>query len=224
MENDELSRHFAASGRRHGYDDVDAAFAPFRDFKIRWCRSYRWASFEVSDYLKEAPGPVMATLAETVFDRIAGDEPEYPGSVCEWLTDPAFARRNQPLYVSRYVGLSVSPAGRHKDLRDSMDRLVTLGLVTDDRDVYLGWSMPSASRSAAGSSVLMKVATVSGRLDSEDVPEQLLDYCLYSQIAHIGMGFNPGTEPRGEEYDRRLSMFPGRRDMETELRRMGLHI
>ena len=70
----------------------------------------------------------------------------------------------------------------------------------------------------------MRVVSISGCLDSGDVPERLLDYCLFSQLAHVGMGFNPGVGRRGKEYDEVLSQFPRRSEMESALRRLGLHV
>ena len=49
-----LNEIFKKVGNDFGYD-VSAEFAAYRDFKIRWQRSYKWAEFQVSDYLKDAP-------------------------------------------------------------------------------------------------------------------------------------------------------------------------
>ena len=50
-----LTEIFSAVGQRYGYEDVKAEFAPLKDFKVRWQRSYKWAIFTVSDYLDRAP-------------------------------------------------------------------------------------------------------------------------------------------------------------------------
>ena len=74
---------FRVAGVRNGYDEVDAEFSPFRDFKIKWMRSYRWISFEVSDYLKEAPEEVIQSLTETVFAKVRGENDTlYTEDVC----------------------------------------------------------------------------------------------------------------------------------------------
>ena len=97
-------------------------------------------------------------------------------------------------------------------------------MVERDPDVFVGWTVPSRSRDVGHASVLMKVVSMSGSLDSGDVPERVLDYCLFSQLAHVGMGFNPGVGRRGREYDEVLSQFPRRTEMESALRRLGLHV
>lgn len=224
MDNRELSRHFASAGRMYGYDDVSAEFVPFRDFKVRWTRNYRWATFEVSDYLSDAPEDVIRPLADTIFQRIRGDKSDYPKAVGDWLRDPGFARRMQPLYLGRHVGLSKSPVGRYRDLAESYSRLVDAGLVTEDPDLFLGWAPSSRSRVVGHVSVLMKVITMSPSLDTSMIREELMDYCVYSQVAHLSMGFNPGIGSRGKEYDDLLSRFPDRMGMESELRRLCLHV
>ncbi|MBR4697714.1 MAG: hypothetical protein IKP18_04675 [Candidatus Methanomethylophilaceae archaeon] len=54
-----LTEIFLAVGQRYGYEDVKAEFAPLKDFKVRWQRSYKWAIFTVSDYLDRAPDAVL---------------------------------------------------------------------------------------------------------------------------------------------------------------------
>ncbi len=53
LNNRELARIFAAIGAKHGYDSIKAEFAAFNDFKVKWTRSFKWAEFEVSDYLMD---------------------------------------------------------------------------------------------------------------------------------------------------------------------------
>ena len=55
MSNETLNGIFETVGRRYSYDDISAGFSQFRDFKVRWRRSYKWIEFDVSDYLEDAP-------------------------------------------------------------------------------------------------------------------------------------------------------------------------
>ncbi len=59
MNNQMLTAIFSVAGTRNGYDEVQAEFSPFRDFKVKWTRSYKWIAFEVSDYLSDAPENVI---------------------------------------------------------------------------------------------------------------------------------------------------------------------
>ena len=48
-----LNRAMRNAGIRNGFEEITAEFAAFRDFKLKWTRSYKWICFEVSDYLME---------------------------------------------------------------------------------------------------------------------------------------------------------------------------
>ncbi len=224
VDDDELTRCFREIGGGYGFEEVVADFAPFRDFKIRWSRSHRWAAFEVSDYLSDAPEDVVRALATTIFRRIRGEGGGYPREVVGWLTRDGFVESKQPVFVRRYVGLTTGTRGESKDLADSLARLLDAGLVADDPEVYVGWVKPGSGRSAGSSSVLMKVVAVNGLLDDDGVCDALVDYCLYAQLTHIGMGFSPGDGRRAAEFDRLLSEYPGRDRMESMLRQMRLRL
>lgn len=216
-----LTALFAEAGKRNGYEDVTAEFAAFRDFKVRWTRSYRWANFEVSDYLSDAPEEVLASLAETIFRKIAGStEAGYSEEVCDWLTSEDFVRTKQPTFLRRFRGLSPGSAGTHLDLSDSYDRLAEAGLAERDDTIALRW-MDGRSSELGKASVLMRVATVSSGIDRDDITDNAVDFALYAQIARIAMGFSPGGVPRGPEYEELLDRYPGRREAEKELARIG---
>ena len=42
-------------GRRNGFEDIGAEFAAFRDFKLKWIRSYKWISFHGQRLPEERP-------------------------------------------------------------------------------------------------------------------------------------------------------------------------
>lgn len=225
MNNKELTAIFQAVGKRYGFDESTAEFSPFKDFKMKWTRTYKWISFEVCDYLSDAPEDVMKSLATTIFRKIGGEaDVEYGKEFTDWIGTGDFIRLKQPLYVRRFRGLSVNSAGANRNLGDSYERLVSKGLVDYDNTVYLGWATFPSSKVVGKSSVIMKVVAMSDILDSLDIPDDVMDYCLYSQLAHIGMGFNPGHDSRGAQYDELLSKFPGRSEMESFLERINMHV
>lgn len=224
MNNRELARIFAAAGAKHGYDDVKAEFAAFKDFKVKWTRSFKWAEFSVSDYLIDAPDDVMGALAETIFKKIGGEDAVYPDVLCGWLTSDDFVSKKQSVYVSRCSGLSLTPRGRFKDIEDSRRRLQDMGLIRNDRDIFAGWVCAGNSRCVGKASILMKVVAMSDIVDRDDIGDDLFDYCVYSQIAHVEMGYDPVVRRRGVVYDSVLSKYPERKEMEYELRRLNIHI
>ncbi len=224
MDDTELKARFGSVGKEYGYTDVEAEFVAYRDFKVKWSRNYHWISFQVSDYLNGAPAEVIDKLATTIYGKIRGDNAPYPQEVLDWLTDPEFVRTKQPLFLKRYIGLSLDGDGLFKNLHDGYQRLVERDLLNEDPDLFLGWSRPNRSRTVGRSNILMKVVAMSPVLDDPAISDDLLDYCLYSQVAHVAMGFDPTSKSRGVEYDDMLSKYPNRSEMESELRRMGMHI
>lgn len=200
MNDSDVSKIFAEAGKYYGFDEVQAEFSAYRDFKLNWTRSYKWISFEVSDYLSDAPENVIASFADSIFRRIRGEgDADYSEEVRDWLASEQFVKEKQPVFLRRYRGLSTE--GQVRNLLDSYDRLVSAGLVERDPQMALRWS-DLRNRSTTRSSVLMKVVVVNSVLDNEEVPEDVLDFALYSAVKRIEAGFMP-KDPKTD-----LSEFP----------------
>ena len=221
-----LNRALQNAGRRNGFEDISAEFSAFRDFKLKWTRSYKWISFEVSDYLRNAPESVMESLAETIFAKMRGEgRTEYSQEVCDYLNSDLFLTENQEIYLRRYRGVTDSPRGENVDLKDSYRRLMESGLIEDDQRIVIRWSRTKdRSRKVGRSSVLMRTVVMNPVLDTDEISEDVLDYALYSQICHVNLRFGPSRDGDAERYEMMLSNYPRRIDAETDLRRFGLGI
>ena len=188
----------AASNYFH-FDKVVAEFAPFRDLKIRWVRTYNTIGFTVSDYLEEAPVGVIEDIADGIFSRIFKEEHEgYPERTSEWLCSHGFRVLNQERYIerSRTVDLDTADAGR---LWDSYRRLVSDNLIGEIEDLKLFWSRGESVAKAGQSSCLMKVVIMNRRFLDAKVPEEVLDYCLLHELANVSVPFGSfGIERRRE--------------------------
>ena len=214
------------AGRRNGFEDITAEFSEFRDFKLKWTRSYKWISFEVSDYLRNAPENVIESLADTVFARIRGDgKSAYTQDVCDYLGSEGFLKENQKIYLKRFRGISETPQGKALDLAEVYDELVRRGLADRDENLILRWSTSGRNdRRVGSSSVIMKTIVMNSRLDTEGLSEDTIRYALYTQTCRVGLGFGPDRESLSEEYERLLSEFPGRDKAEAELSRLGMNL
>ena len=221
-----LNRAMRNAGVRNGFDEIQAEFSAFRDFKLKWTRSYKWISFEVSDYLRNASENVMQSLAETVFARIRGeDRTSYLEEVCDYLNSSEFLEENQGMYLKRFRGISKTARGESVDLLDCYRRLAERGLVEYDPDLVVRWnSVGDRSRKVERSSVLMRTIVMNPALDTDNVPGKALDYALYSQICRVNMGFGPTREDDAERYGAMLNKYPERISAETGIRRIGLVI
>ena len=221
---EDLARVFADAGKNWGFDEVKAEFCAFRTLKIAWTRSLRRGRFQVSDYLFDAPEDVLKGMAECTFGRIRGEMAEYNESVVSYLSSEAFLTANQPVSLRRYPGFRQETAGRKKNLKDSLDRLVGAGLLEPDERLVIGWE-ESVKRSAGRLSVTMRVVGVSTALDSDRVSDTLLDYVVYSLTAVVQAGFSStGRQTHGADHEALLDRYLDRAEAELELARLNLSL
>ncbi len=222
---DMLKETFADVGRKYGFDTVEAQFVAFKDFKVRWQRSYKWADFQVSDYLADAPAAVLTGLATSLFRRIAGEsEDGYSQELRDWVTAPQFCELKQQVYLRRSRNLVRSPAGQNKSLRAAYDRLIGMGLIKEDPTLCLAWTKEASTRKVGFCSVLMRVAVLSRALDADEVPDFLIDYCLYHELCHLIIGFDPTGSRHDSEFAKLEAKFPQQKEAEEWLRRLCMYL
>ena len=219
-----LRESFGTIGKKYGFDKVGAEFVAYRDFKVKWTRSYKWADFQVSDYLMDAPSVVLDGLAETLFSRISGAEAKpYTPEMNDWITSSEFKSEKQPVYVRRSRNISRTPKGKNKDLTESLNRLKRMGLVKKDINPYLTWTRAELQTTCGYCSTLMDTVVISSAFDTRTLPDMVLDYVLYHECLIIRNGWaNFGLE---DEFDicEEEKKFPDWEEAEGWIRRMGLH-
>jgi len=220
-----LNGSFADVGKRYGYESVTAEFSEFKEFKIKWRRSYGWAEFEVSDYLSDAPREVMEGMAETIFSRISRrSERDYPPEMLNWITSDDFVRTKQPLYLERSRNITGSPFGEHVNLIGSYRRLVDLGLVVHDDDLVITWTKQPNVKRVGYCSVLMKVIIISSLFDSLSFPPFVVDYVLYHELIHMSKGFDPFAQRHGDDFRMLERLHPDHDEAEEWLKRLRLYL
>ncbi len=222
--NKRLEEIFSGVGKKYGFDTVKAEYVVLKDFKIRWQRSYKWADFRISDYLEDAPDHVITALADSIFRRILGKGDAIADELVEWVTDPDFSHRKQGIYLERSKNLTGSVIGEYKNLRDSYDRLIGADLVPYDPDIVFSWTSYPVTRKAANCSVLMKVVSVSKVLDSKEVPDYVLDYCLYHELCHLFLGYDPSGTAHTDSFSALEQKFPTRVEAQVWLRKLYTYV
>lgn len=220
-----LKESFRTIGKEYGFDNVDAEFAAFKDFKVKWQRSYRWAEFKISDYLIDAPREVLDSLAVSVFSKIAGKEMQpYSSEMRDWITSDDFTLNKQPIYLRRNRGLTNSMVGDSKNLEKSFDRLLKAGLVKEDSNLNITWTKENLSNKAGFCSAVMKVIAISSIFDDEETPDTVLDFVLYHEYMVMSEGKRTlGTTEsfNSFEYDRK---FPGYKEAQIWLNKLSLYL
>jgi hypothetical protein len=220
----DIQEIFKGTGRRHGYDFVEANFFPFKELKSTWHRN-RWkVAFRISDYMSGCGEDVLTDYSDALFRRMVnGERVAYTDSVMCWLKSDEFIEMNRPLYLERSRNLSLSPEGRYHDLQFAMNGLRDKGLIEDMEDVHLTWTR-SANRKRVGyCSVLMKVIAISSALDSLDLPSFVPEYVLYHELVHLEMGRETLSPRHGREFRRKERLFPRWEEAESWLRRVASH-
>jgi len=225
MEVEELLRtRFKEIGREYGFEKVEAEFVSFKELKVRWQRSYKWADFKVSDYLADAPPEVIDGLCNSLFSKITGEEEGYSKEMCDWMTAPEFAENKQPIYLKRSRNLTRSPEGEFRDLLGSYERLIAAGLAEKDPAIQLTWTKESNVRKIGHCSVLMKVISISSVLDTDMIPEFVLDFCLYYELCHLMIGFDPSAKRHGEEFTKLEERYPRKKEAEDWIKRLCMYL
>ena len=130
-------------GARHGYESVTADFSPFADFKVAWERSYRVASFHVSDYLMGADEKAIECVFDSIFNKILGlEDTGYNESFKAYVNSKTFTK-NKAKFIKRHKDIyegSQSERGeytivRTRKLESYISPLFRVIAVCDDDDV-----------------------------------------------------------------------------------------
>ena len=214
---------FSRVGQEYGFDKVEAEFVAFKNFTVRWQRSCKWADFKVSDYLADAPPEVIEGLCNSLFSKIAGENKGYSEEMCAWITSSEFVERSRPTFLRRSIDLTRSAIGDTKDLNAAYDRLIALGLVERDPTACLSWSNNKCTRKISNCTVLMRTITISSILDTDEIPNFVLDYCLYHELCHLMIGFDP-SENRHEEFQELVKKFPYSEEAEELIAKLRLFL
>ena len=223
IQEDIMKESFRDEGVKHGYERVNAEYTAYRDFKVRWTRTNRWIEFHVSDYLSDAPKEVIDSLVGTLYSKICGsDTIPYTKAMRDWATSETFVYNKQPIYLKRSRGLTKSSEGKHRDLKDSFRRLIDKGLVKEPRRIFLSWTNDEYSSRVGYCSTLMEVIAISSAFDDPFIPDDVLDYAVYHEYLMI----SEGKKHFGEDYNidtvELERKFPGWKEAEEWIGRMGL--
>jgi hypothetical protein len=217
----DINQLFLVVGQRFGYDQVDAEFHPFKEFKTTWQRFGTRTEFKVTDYLANANSEILEEFAKCLFTRIQQRKSEvYSEQIRHWLQSPYFIERNQPIYLRRSRNLLCSPRGVHYDLREVLESLLSQGLVKDDYSAFISWTDKPNRFRMGYCSILMKVVAISSILDSVDIPKYVTEYVLYHEMLHLEKGLDSMRSQHNADFRRLERRHPRFREAEEWLKRI----
>lgn len=90
-----------------------------------------------------------------------------------------------------------------------MDRLKEKGFVKDLGKTRIFWSNEATAGKGGWSSALMKVITVNRKLDSDSVPDEVLDAVILNEVANIECDFAMSPVDRKRMVEDRMKLYPG---------------
>jgi predicted metal-dependent hydrolase len=70
----------------------------------------------------------------------------------------------------------------------------------------------------------MKVVSISSVLDTDMIPDFVLDYCLYHELCHVMIGFDPSAKRHGEDFLGMEAKYPKKVEAEEWLKRLCLYL
>ena len=219
-----LNEIFQCAGSKYGFEEVTAEFVPFRSFNIRWRRTDKCADFKVTDYLEDAPEEVLTELAEGLFGRMHDDTSGLLIEITNKISSHEFSECKQPIYLGRTTGITKNPQGRSKNLNDSISRLKEQHLITDEdtMGIFLTWLKGGNAGNVGNSSVLMRAVIISDALDSDTVPDIVLDYAVYCELCLIKIGFYSDKKILNEMFAGLENKFDRKDESKEWLKQMGL--
>jgi hypothetical protein len=156
-----------------GLELRSASFYRPKEFQASWKRSGRAIDLFISDYLIDAPDPVLEDFSHAVLRTIVGERPAYGGTYLEWVRSDRYINNKRKIYLKRSRNLTGTPEGNERDIIESLDRLLDSGLL-DAKSIensFFSWTKIPNTRKVGFCSPMMRVVGISSALDDDSVPE-----------------------------------------------------
>lgn len=215
------------TGACSGYvDRVDADFVRKKDFYYAWGIRNRVATVQISDYLAGAPDEVLSDFGVMVVRRAKNLQWEEPQSFLDFVSSDDFVVSRRPVFIKRSKNLLRTDRGEHAFLPDSVQRLVDSGLLdpSDIDDSWFSWTRRDNLRRVGFCATMFRVVGISSVLDSQEIPDEVLDYVVYHECLHLRQGYRPSHRVHDAEFRRWERSYPGWEDCEKTLRSLSLNV
>lgn len=209
-EDERLNRILKEVAAKEGITVVEAKYRKFAGASYHSRSLNGRYRFEITDYVSTAPDDVLKDYLETMVSNATEKCRNRPAGFIEWASSDEFLNRWRPVKIRRSRNISRSTIGKSRDLGASLDRLIEMGLVyeSDIRNSYYTWTSRPNYRKVGECDLLFRIVTISSVLDSEDVPERVLDYVVYHETVHLRIGHRPGKIPHGKEFRELENLYP----------------
>ncbi len=189
-------------------------FYPMRELKTEHCCENGHIDIWISDYLKDAPYTVLQDVVwNTVQNRSILSE-----SVRRYIRRDDFIENNRPLYMNRVERFTNDSEGKEKDLKDSIERIEDLGLISeaDYRNSAYTWVKHRTMTFWGKCNLIFRVVCINPILDDLRAPDRILDEIVYHETLHLRqstMGIWRGHDKQFLDWE---NEFPGIETIKAE--------
>ena len=175
---------------------------------------------ELTDYLLDAPDQVLRDLCSAIAGWSRGKRFVLPESFTRYVMTDDFVVRNRPKYIQRSRSITCTQQGRCRDLMDSIERLLDSGLVlpSDIENSYISWASNMARYRFGQCNQMFRVISINPILDSEDVPDHVVDFVVYHEILHLRQDRSKRRRPHNAQFRGWEHQYPGYEKAERFLR------
>ncbi|MCQ2084555.1 MAG: hypothetical protein MJZ21_00225 [archaeon] len=190
-------------------------------FAFKWGRYKDKVNLQVSDYIEDAPDIVLQQFLEGTVGYVTNTKKQSFGQeYMDYMTSDEFIISKRPLFMRRTKQITRSDIGTHRNLFDSVQRLLDSGLLTEkdiDNSVFT-WSTGVNTTRMGYCFQLFRVVMISAIFDIPDVDEQLLDFVVYHECLHLRQGYVPfDHNPHNKQFKEWMRLFPNHDEMEKKL-------
>ena len=120
---EKIENVFKEVGKKYGFTDVRVNFGEFKDFKMKWERTYDKMWLRVSDYLKGMPEEGWKDLAEAMFHQIHNNEVLDKPNFNKYVLSEEFRSKNMKEYLKRHAEMYEDTSGYLEDLLNNIENV-----------------------------------------------------------------------------------------------------
>ena len=203
------------------YDDYKVVLKQTAHLHYAYRKTMTGIEIELSDYLENAPISVLNDECTAIVAWSRGKKYVQPESLSDYIRSTDFIVGNRPIYLRRCRTVSMTQQGKSKNLIDSVERLMDMELVFDNdiRNSFFTWATHMAKFKFGQCNQTFRVVSVNPDLDSDSVPDEVVDYVVYHEILHLRQDPTKNRRPHNAQFRSWEHMFPDYDSMEEYLKK-----
>ena len=219
VSDERLSAIAAAIGKRHN-TTIEASFFTSSRIMIKWRKSSSGMSVDVSDLLDEAPDDVLIDYIEHSIFPKTRPRTFYGSDYTDYLKSDEFILSKRPVVIRRMKGIARTDVGAHRNLFDSVERLIEMGLLSEEdiQNSIFTWSRIKSTKRLGYCQNIFHIVVISAVFDDPSVPEAFLDNVVYHECIHLRVGYRPNCHNYHDaDFKRQMDLYPNNKKVNEKL-------